>query len=155
MHMDKKVQIDLASKKSTAYEHFKEIQKAIHNASLGLYSKYGVQILNVLPIDEKVVMEIRIPDDIVENFGIGNHMRGVSAYLLKNYSEIFSDLVVGKRLLNYTDIASISKEEDHFSFHTKLSAMCKFAELLKRDDNEANSKISKIIAILYEEVEEV
>lgn len=153
--MDKKIQIDLASKKSTAYENFKEIQKAIYNASLGLYSKFGVQILNVLPIDGKVVMEIRIPDDIVENFGIGNHMRGVSAYLLKNYSEKFSHLVVGKRLLNYTDIATMPKENNNFSFHAKLSAMCKFAELLKRDDDESTTKISKIITILYEEDEEV
>lgn len=149
--MEKSVQIDLASNKSTAYENYADIKKAVESASLGLYSKYDVRILNVLTINEKVIMNLRIPNDIVENFSIGNHMRGVAAYLLKNYGEKYSELVVGKRLLNYTVIPTPTEKEDNISFNNKLSAISKFADLLKRDDEESKSKISTIIAILYEE----
>ncbi len=151
--MEKNVQIDLASNKSTAYENYADIKKAVESASLGLYSKYDVQILHVSTINEKVIMNIRIPDDIVESFSIGNHMRGVAAYLLKNYNEKYSEWIVGKRLLNYTVIPTPTEKEDNLSFHHKLSAISKFADLLKCDDEESKSKIAKIIAILYEEDE--
>ena len=45
--MEKNVQIDMASNKSTAYENYAEIKKAVESAAMGLYSKYDVQILNV------------------------------------------------------------------------------------------------------------
>ena len=149
--MEKKVQIDLASKKSTASANYAEIKEAIENASLGLFSKYSVQIVDVLAINGTIVMSMRIPDDIVETFNIGNHMRGVSAYLLKKYNDKFSNLVVGKRLLNYTVIASPPEQENPISFLNKLSAISKFVELLKHDDAESEAKIYKIIAILNEE----
>ena len=119
---------------------------------MGLYSKYDVQILNVFLSDnKKVIMKLRIPDDIVENFSIGNHMRGVAFYLLKNYNEKYSELVVGKRLLIYTVIPTPTEKEDNVSFDNKLSAISKFIDLLKNDDEESKAKISQIIAVLYGE----
>ena len=85
--MEYDVQIDMASKKSTAYENYADIKKAVESASLGLYSNYGVQIQNIQTINEKVIMHLRIPNDIADNFSIGNHMRGVATYLMKNYNE--------------------------------------------------------------------
>lgn len=150
--MEKNVQIDMASNKSTAYENYAEIKKAVESAAMGLYSKYDVQILNVFLSDnKKVIMKLRIPDDIVENFSIGNHMRGVAFYLLKNYNEKYSELVVGKRLLIYTVIPTPTEKEDNISFDNKLSAISKFIDLLKNDDEESKAKISQIIAVLYGE----
>ena len=48
--MEYDVQIDMASKKSTAYENYADIKKAVESASLGLYSNYGVQIQNIQTI---------------------------------------------------------------------------------------------------------
>lgn len=149
--MEQGIQIDIASNKSTAYENYADIKKAVENASLGLYAKYDVQIQNVLTINKKVIMHLRIPDSIAENFSIGNHMRGVAAYLIKNYGEKYSELLVGKRLLNYTVIPTPTEKEDTISFNNKLSAISKFTELIKHDDEESKSKISKIIAILCKE----
>lgn len=97
--MNQIVQVDLASTATTAYEHFPEIKKALENASLGLYSKYDVQIKDIQTAGEQVIMHVTIPDDIASTFKIGYHLRGVSAYLMKNYKETFSPLIVAKKLL--------------------------------------------------------
>lgn len=49
-------------------------------------------------------MHVTIPDDIASTFKIGYHLRGVSAYLMRNYKETFSPLIVAKKLLIYTVI---------------------------------------------------
>ena len=150
--MEYDVQIYMASKKSTAYENYADIKKAVESASLGLYSNHGVQIQNIQTINEKVIMHLRIPDDIADNFSIGNHMRGVATYLMKNYNEKYSSQLLGKRLLKYTVIPTpTDKEDNDISFNNKLSAISKFSELLKYNDEKSKQKISKIISILYEE----
>lgn len=98
--MEYDVQVDMASKKSTAYENYADIKKAVESASLGLYSNYGVQIQNIQTINEKVIMHLRIPNDIADNFSIGNHMRGVATYLMKNYNEKYSSQLLGKDYSN-------------------------------------------------------
>ena len=70
---------------------------------------------------------------------------------LKNYNEKYSELVVGKRLLIYTVIPTPTEKEDNVSFDNKLSAISKFIDLLKNDDEESKAKISQIIAVLYGE----
>ena len=101
-------------------KNFPEIKKAIENASLGLYGKYDVQIKDVQTVNEKVIMHITIPDDIAENFSIGNHLRGVSTYLMKYYYDKYSPLLVGKRLLTYTVIPKpTDKENSHLTFTEK------------------------------------
>ena len=47
-------------------------------------SRYDVQIqISVLYGDDKVVVEIKIPEEIVNTFAIGPHLKGVANYLLK------------------------------------------------------------------------
>lgn len=145
--MNQIVQVDLASTTTTAYEHFPEIKKALENASLGLYSKYDVQIKDIQTAGEQVIMHVTIPDDIASTFKIGYHLRGVSAYLMKNYRETFSPLIVAKKLLVYTVIptqtssivlslsidahssglfTSINKNASSFSSRTIMSIMLVF-----------------------------
>jgi hypothetical protein len=147
--MEKSVQIELATNKTSAYENFADIREAVYSQSLGLYSKYNVQIINVVSNNEKVIMNIRIPDDIVHNFNIGNHMRGVSAYLIRNKNEKYAQYLVGNRLLKYIEIPTPNENEENISFSNKLSAIGEFIELLKHDDETSREKISKIIEILY------
>lgn len=150
--MEQVIQIDLANNKHTAYENYADIKKAVENAQLGLLSKYNVKIRDIQTLNEKVIMHIIIPDDIADNFSIGNHLRGVSTYLMKNYYEKYSALLVGKRLLTYTTIPKpTDKDDSNISFNDKLSAINKFVELLKHDDEDSQNKISKIINILYKE----
>lgn len=150
--MEQVVQIDLASTKHSAYNNFPEIKKAVESASLGLYRKYDVQIKDVQTVNEKVIMHITIPNDIADTFSIGYHLRGVSTYLMKNYKEKYTGLLVGKRLLTYTIIPKpTDKEDNNMSVYEKLDTINKFVELLKLNDESSKMKIQTIISILAED----
>lgn len=150
--MNQIVQVDLASTATTAYEHFPEIKKALENASLGLYSKYDVQIKDIQTAGEQVIMHVTIPDDIASTFKIGYHLRGVSAYLMKNYKETFSPLIVAKKLLVYTVIPTQTyNDESELTLNDRLTAISNFSELLKNTDAASMNKITRILDILKED----
>lgn len=145
------VQIEMASRKTTAHENFDEIKKAVEHAAHGLYANYGVEIQSIQVIDEKVIMKLSIPDAIADNFSIGNHMRGVAAYLMKFHKEQFEKYLIGRRLLYYTVIPTPTDATEYLSVTDKLNALTKFAELLKYNDTKSKERISQIISILYKE----
>lgn len=146
------VQIDLESPASTSYEHFAEIKRAVENASLNLYSKYGVQIKDTQAVGGQVVMHVAISDEIVDSFKIGYHLRGISAFLMKNYRETFAPLVVGKKLLDYTIIPTQTYTDDsELTFNDRFSAISAFSELLKNSDEASINKITRILDILKED----
>lgn len=150
--MNQIVQVDLASTATTAYEHFPEIKKALENASLGLYSKYAVQIKDIQTAGEQVIMHVTIPDDIASTFKIGYHLRGVSAYLMKNYRETFSPLIVAKKLLVYTVIPTQTyNDESELTLNDRLTAISNFSELLKNTDAASMNKITRVLDILKED----
>jgi hypothetical protein len=150
--MNQIVQIDLATTTTTAYENFSEIKKAVENASLGLYSKYDVQIKDVQAVGEQVIMHVTIPDEIAPTFQIGYHLRGVSAYLMKHYKEKYSPLIVAKKLLVYTVIPTQTyNDESELTLNDRLTAISDFSELLKNTDAVSMDKITRILDILKEE----
>lgn len=150
--MNQIVQVDLASTATTAYEHFPEIKKALENASLGLYSKYDVQIKDIQTAGEQVIMHVTIPDDIASTFKIGYHLRGVSAYLMKNYKETFAPLIVAKKLLIYTVIPTQTyNDNNELTINDRLTAISNFSELLKNTDAASMNKITRILDILKED----
>lgn len=150
--MNQIVQVDLASTATTAYEHFPEIKKALENASLGLYSKYDVQIKDIQTAGEQVIMHVTIPNDIASTFKIGYHLRGVSAYLMKNYKETFSPLIVAKKLLIYTVIPTQTyNDNNELTINDRLTAISNFSELLKNTDAASMNKITRILDILKED----
>ena len=152
IYLNQIVQVDLASTATTAYEHFPEIKKALENASLGLYSKYDVQIKDIQTAGEQVIMHVTIPDDIASTFKIGYHLRGVSAYLMKNYRETFSPLIVAKKLLVYTVIPTQTyNDESELTLNDRLTAISNFSELLKNTDAASMNKITRILDILKED----
>ena len=97
--------------------------------------------------DDKVVVEVKIPEEIVDTFAIGPHLKGVATYLLKQCNGRYDNYLVGKRLLSYTEIAA---SENKFRMEDRLEAVSKFAKLLERSDEEAMDAISKILMIITE-----
>lgn len=149
--MNQMIQIDLESNNSTAYEHYIEIKEAVENASLNLYSKHNVQIKEVQVVGRQVIMSIVIPDNIANSFKIGYHLRGISAYLMKNYKEIYKPLIVGKKLLNYTIIPTQTYvNNSELTMNDRFSAISLFSELLKNSDEVSMNKINQILKILKE-----
>lgn len=97
---------------------------------------------------DKVVVEIKIPEEIVETFSIGPHLKGVANYLLKNCNGRYDQYVVGKRLLVYTEVAAPDMSDNQFPMEDRLEAVAKFARLLERSDEDAMNAISQILVIL-------
>lgn len=98
--------------------------------------------------EDKVVVEIKIPEDRVETFAIGPHLKGVANYLLKSCNGRYDQYVVGKRLLVYTEVAAPDMSDNRFPMEDRLEAVAKFARLLERSDEDAMDAISRILVIL-------
>ena len=149
MLISKSVQIEFADSSMRAIDAIHDIRAGVQSASLNLFSRYDVQIQTpMLCGDDKVVVEIKIPEEIADTFAIGPHLKGVANYLLKNCNGRYDKYVVGKRLLVYTEVAALSMSDNRFPMEDRLEAIAKFARLLERSDEEAMDAISKILIIL-------
>lgn len=154
MLVKKLVQIDFANPKWNAADHIQDIRKAVESASLNLFSRHNVRVeLPIITDDNKVIMEVRIPQEKANSFSIGNHCRGISAYLLKYCNQRYEDAVIGKRLLNYVEISEDEMKKEKASMTDYLEAISDFAKLLERSDEESQIKIKKIFEVLYKEEE--
>ncbi len=149
MLISKNIQIDFADPTMKAIDAIHDIREGVESASLNLYSRYDVQIQTPMHYGEdKVVVELKIPEEIVDTFSIGPHLKGVANYLLKCCNGRYDKYVVGKRLLVYTEVAAPDKSDNRFPMEDRLEAVAKFARLLERSDEEAMDAISKILIIL-------
>lgn len=78
MLVSKNIQIEFADSSMKAIDAIYDIREGVRSASLNLYSRYDVQIQTpMLYGEDKVVVEIKIPEDRVETFAIGPHLKGV------------------------------------------------------------------------------
>lgn len=149
MLVSKNIQIEFADSSMKAIDAIHDIREGVRSASLNLYSRYDVKIETpMLYGEDKVVVEIKIPDEIVETFSIGPHLKGIANYLLKNCNGRYDQYVVGKRLLVYTEVAPPNTSDERFPMEDRLEAVAKFAKLLERSDEEAMDAISRILDIL-------
>lgn len=97
----KKILISFAKAGATFCGRKDHILEAIDFAGRNLYARHGIHILDVNVGDiYDTVLTVSVPDDISDSFSVGNHLRGISQYLLKNHPE-YKDFLVGKRLLSY------------------------------------------------------
>lgn len=152
MMVSKYVQIEFADPRIRAIDAAQDIRKAIRSASLNLYSRYDVQLQYPVWTDDKVVIEVRIPEEIVDTFKVGYRLRGISAYLLKYCKGRYDQYLVGKRLLTYTVLPENADEQEPkgLSMFDRLEAVAKFARLLERNDYEAMDYTARIVMILNE-----
>ena len=146
----KKVQIEFADSNIRAIDHIQDIRKAAENAGLNLFSRYDVQLQYPMPDGDRVVVEIMIPDEIAETFAVGNHLRGISKFLLSRCRNCNQPSFVGKRLLNYTEVKEDFREPVGLAMVDRLEAVAAFAKLLERSDKEALDQISRILVVLKE-----
>lgn len=151
MLISKNIQIEFAHSSMKAIDAIHDIREGVRSASLNLYSRYNVQIqIPMLYGEDKVVVEIKIPEEIVEIFSIGPHLKGIANYLLKNCNGRYDQYLVGKRLLVYTEVAAPDASDNRFPMEDRLEAVAKFAKLLERSDEEAMDTINQILDILKE-----
>lgn len=142
------VQLDFADPTINASDNIDYIREAVEFAKCNLLSRHGI-LLEPPIITEfnRVVIEVKVPEDKNENFSTGKRLRGIPAYLLRTYPEKFHKQ--NNRIFFYRESDTIQKD-DHckLSLGVRTNAMSKFATLLGRNDKESIDKIMKILAIL-------
>lgn len=155
MMVSKFVRIEFADSRISAANAIQDIRKAVQFVSLNLYSRHDVQLqMPMISIDNMVVLEMKIPDEKADSFPIGNHLRGISVYLLKKCDNRYDQYPVGNRLLTYTEISNPSFVGDYkntFTAVDQLEAIASFAHLLQRSDPDSVNRIYRILAILKED----
>ncbi|MCD7717377.1 MAG: hypothetical protein LUI39_13215 [Lachnospiraceae bacterium] len=150
MLISKMVQIEFADPQIKAVDAIYDIRKAAENAGLNLYSRYDVQLQMPMAVDGKVIVEVKVPDKMADNFAVGNRLRGIASYLLKRCDGRYDQYVVGKRLLTYTEIPAPEVKTNELATVDRLEAIVDFTKLLERSDDEAMDQIGRILAILKE-----
>lgn len=154
MLVSKTVRIEFADPRIRAVDALRDIRDAAKFVSLNLYSRHNVQLqIPMISDNNMVTLEIKIPEQDVHNFAIGNHLRGLSMYLLKKCNTRYEQYLVGKRLLTYTEIPAINAQEVSLTAADQLEAIATFAHLLQRSDPDSMHRIYRILAILKEEDE--
>ena len=147
----KKIQIEFADPNMRAIDHIQDIRKAAEYAGINLYSRYNVQLQYPMPTkDGKVVIEIYIPDEMVESFSVGRRLRGISNYLLSKCKVQYYDFLVGNRLLHYIELPEKDLEQSQLLMVDRFEAIVRFTKLMERSDDEAMDQIKRIMEILKE-----
>ena len=149
MLVSKMVQIEFTDSSIQAADAIYDIRKAAESASINLNLRYDVVLQYPMLADEnKVVVELKIPEEIVDTFSVGNHLRGISTYLLKRCGGRYDKYLVGKRLLNYIPTPEV--KTDKLPMVDRLEAIVRFTKLLERSDSEALDYINRILIVLKE-----
>lgn len=160
MAVNKKVQIDFADPSIKAIDHLHDLRDAVRSASLSLNLRRNIVLQYPMPENDRVVLEIRMPEDEAESFvegkPYGMRLRGISNYLLKECGGRYQRYLVGNRLLTYTlldgsDNNKTQSEHRGFTMPDRLDAITAFAKLLKRTDEESLDRIERILTILNED----
>ena len=142
------VQLDFADSTIDTSDNIDYIREAVEFAKCNLLSRHGI-LLEPPIITEfnRVVIEVKVPEDKNENFSTGKRLSGISAYLLRTYPEKFHKQ--NNRLFHYIESNTIRNgERGKLSIAVRTDAMAKFAVLLGRNDKESIDKIVKILNIL-------
>lgn len=142
------VQLEFADPTIDASDNIDYIREAVEFARGNLFTRHHV-ILNLPIITEfnRVVVELKVPENINEGFSTGKRLHGIAGYLLKTYPEKFHKY--NNRLFHYIESNTICNgEQGKLSLAVRTDAMVKFAVLLGRDDRESINKIVTILKIL-------
>ena len=153
------VLIDFADSSIRTVDHINDIRDAVRSAGLNLNMRYDVVLQWPMRTeDDRVALEIRMPEELVGNFSYGRRLQGIAGYLLRYHGDKYKEHVVGNRLLTYTVLDGTESERKRQpagpSMVERLEAMAEFARLLERSDEDSLFHINRIQLILKEAKEE-
>lgn len=103
--MIKTVVIFFRDPKILMSEHLDKINEAVDHAEHNLCMRHNVKIQGRGLYSNGYAIDLDIPSD--SDFNIGKHLRGLSIYLLKKYSSIYSPMKQGTSLLSYQDANNV------------------------------------------------
>ena len=95
------VALEFAKPNLKVIYHLGDIQSAVYNVQKNLLAKYNITIGDLFVSNNQVIICMSIPKDSVEKFSVGNHLKGISRYLLHQCSFPYYEYLDGTRLLHY------------------------------------------------------
>ncbi len=102
--VEKTVFITFARPTASIFEAFDDICDAVDHAHCNLLSRYNVKLKVVGKakfVTEWVELRLSIPEDLANDFKVGNRLRGIAAWLLKENPDKYKPYLVGNRLLTF------------------------------------------------------
>lgn len=97
------VELSFANRKYEIKDYILDITNAIEHAKCNLLSRFGVKLEGPYVNDAPYCfIYVYIPEGM--EFSFGNRLRGISYYLLKQWPEKYKEMLIGKRLLYYTEV---------------------------------------------------
>ena len=154
--VNKKVQIEFADQRIKAIDEIYDIRKAVESASLNWYSRYGTQLQWPMPFDDRVILEVRIPEEMADNFAFGNR---TSSKTDKAHYQHFKRRrltrggkmgeIIGNCKTEIVDNVSelnpdgYCSEEDYLSEHIQKNTQMAFEEFIAecKDDRMTTKKV--------------
>lgn len=100
----KSIFIEFANPKIKAVDHILDILEAADYAQFNLYVRHKIRLQKPYVLDDRVILEMDIPENLGETINYGNHLRGISIYLLKNRGDFYKKYRIGNRLLYYMEM---------------------------------------------------
>lgn len=143
----KYIMLEFADGKHRAIDSINDIRKATKHASMNLYSRHGVQLGYPMPYQDRVIVDIGIPDSDSDSFKVGYHLRGISTYMLGLSEKHYDSYLVGNRLFNYYEVSNPS-DNSLASYFDKLDLLSQIISILQRDDDEARLFSVKLLELL-------
>ena len=155
--MRKIIRIDFAKKVFDSptfhdtWDSFIDIMEAIEFAACNLKQRYGVTVGPIELTGEYYKLVMDIPDEIVTGFNIGNHLRGISGYLLKKSKnkDIYAKNKVGNRLLVFSEEVEEVRKPG-FDDERRLRLLRDISIMACYGDSYSTEKLNKIAKVLYE-----
>ena len=98
------IRVEFADPRIRAIDHIDDLCEAVEHAKWNLHTRHHIEIQPPRKVGDNVLIGISIPDMFPGIFRVGNHLRGVSKYLLRTYPERYSNFRIGTRLLYYIEI---------------------------------------------------
>ena len=141
------IMLEFADCKHRAIDSISDIREAAKHAGMNLCVRHGIRLGYPMPYNDKVIVEVEIPDDLIPSFRIGYHLRGLSTNLKRIDHSKYKGYQVGNRLLTYYEVPDPSTIDKNDS-NDKMTLLAQMISLLRRDDDEAHLMISKIAGIL-------
>lgn len=152
--MTKFIQIDFQNPNIRAFDCFQDIEEAVRYTRKNLESRHNIVLYDPLvTVDHHVYLKVDVPDSY--NFSIRN-LRGISAYLLKQYPKRYRRYVSGEhRFLVFNNYIPETPGNDalrQIPSIERSNLVIEFIRLLDRVDEDSLRKAKCIKEILEENV---
>ena len=101
----RRVQLRLAKPSENIVDYIEDISLAVEHVKYNLATRHHVDVSNLrVGFGNTLLLDLFIPEAISCSFSIGRHLRGISKYLLSEFYDRYAQLLVGTRLLEYTNV---------------------------------------------------